>query len=272
MTPLPLQSPRQGQCNRHPLQANDGRCSLTQSNFAFICAPSTCRTSAVSCSSFHLLPKHFPRLLSNSPPRCICIVARSDARFHPSRQHSAAHPCEHSVVPHRNFLLSLRDHIQVQPLPLASLPPSPFPFHPPPPPTPLPLPITPLTYLPQFAPLKTRRKWQSALLGQTRSVFVRDTAPERAMASNALCMYIIGVLFLVNAVHDFVLRSADVPVCRIPHPFFHAFELTLCQILSLPNFYKTSCVVFFCAECVIMLLANALIFLDACADPSNLQK
>ena len=133
MTPLPLQ----GQCNRHPLQANDGRRSLTQSNFAFICAPSTCRTSAVSCSSSHLLPKHFPRLLSNSPPRCICIVARSDARFHPSRQHSAAHPCEHSVVPHRSFLLSLRDHIQVQPISTSRFA-SPFPISLPPPSSPHP--------------------------------------------------------------------------------------------------------------------------------------
>jgi hypothetical protein len=44
------------------------------------------------------------------------------------------------------------------------------------------------------------------------------------------------------------------------------------QVLSLPNFYKSACVVFFAAESVIMLLSNALIFLDACAEPSNLQK
>jgi hypothetical protein len=50
--------------------------------------------------------------------------------------------------------------------------------------------------------------------------------------------------------------------------------MSLCprQVLSLPNAYRNFCVLFFGAECIIMLLANALIFLDVCADPSNLQK
>ena len=83
--------------------------------------------------------------------------------------------------------------------------------------------------------------------------------------------YIIGILFLVNAIHDFVLRSAEVQVRSLS--FFPLFCVhSLQQVLSLPNFYKSACVVFFAAECVIMLLSNALIFLDACADPSNLQK
>jgi hypothetical protein len=44
------------------------------------------------------------------------------------------------------------------------------------------------------------------------------------------------------------------------------------QILSLPNVYKYACVAFFGFECVIMLLANALVFIDACPAPTNLQK
>jgi hypothetical protein len=44
------------------------------------------------------------------------------------------------------------------------------------------------------------------------------------------------------------------------------------QILSLPNVYKYACVAFFGFECVIMLLANALVFVDACPAPTNLQK
>ncbi len=43
-------------------------------------------------------------------------------------------------------------------------------------------------------------------------------------------------------------------------------------MLSLPLIYKNICLVIFGAESIIMLLANALVLLDACADPSNVQK
>ena len=46
----------------------------------------------------------------------------------------------------------------------------------------------------------------------------------------------------------------------------------LFQILSLPKIYKYACVAFFSFECIIMLLANALVFIDACPEPTNLQK
>lgn len=86
------------------------------------------------------------------------------------------------------------------------------------------------------------------------------------------CLYIIGMIFFINAVHDFVMRSADVPVVSSSTLVIHHSADHSSQALSLPNFYKNACLLLFGAECVVMLMANALILLDACADPTNLQK
>ena len=44
------------------------------------------------------------------------------------------------------------------------------------------------------------------------------------------------------------------------------------QVHAFPMIYKNICVAFFSLEFVIMLLANALIIFDDCANPTNLQK
>ena len=44
------------------------------------------------------------------------------------------------------------------------------------------------------------------------------------------------------------------------------------QVHAFPIIYKNACVAFFSLECIIMLLANALILFDDCTNPTNLQK